>query len=52
MMRTTPRRLRQPLRPKQHPIKPLTLLLRTRILPIRTKRMTKRPFPLPLGPAL
>jgi hypothetical protein len=49
MMRLTPRHLRQPLLTPQPPIKSLTLHLRTRILPIRTKRMAKRTLsPVPL----
>lgn len=42
MMRTAPRRVRQLGLTPQRPIKAFTLLLRTRILPIRTVRMTKR----------
>lgn len=41
---TTPRSIRQLLRTPQHLVEPLTLLLRTRILPIRTERMTERPL--------
>jgi hypothetical protein len=40
-MRTASRRLRQLRLTPQRPIKALTLLLRTGILPIRTVRMTK-----------
>jgi hypothetical protein len=41
-MSTAPRRIRQILRLTQRDVKPLALLLRARVLPIRTKRMTER----------
>lgn len=52
VMSLAARRLGQLLRRAQLLIKLLTLLLRTRILPIRTERMAKRTLPLSFGPAL
>jgi hypothetical protein len=50
-MRLTPRRLSEIIRIPQRLIKSLNLLLRTRVLPIRTERVAKRALPLALRTA-
>lgn len=50
-MRLTPRRLGEILWITQRLIESLNLLLRTRILPVRTERVTKRALPLALRTA-
>lgn len=50
-MRLTPRRIGEVLRISQRPIESLDLFLGTRILPIRTERVTKRALPLAFSTA-